>query len=104
MRQPGEREPGPARARGLAQCWRKDARSQGPFPGGRGLVLQENVSSHPRLRGCAEEQGSLSKTFDKIRPQRHKICGFSFLFVFLLFLGPLPRHMEIPRLGVQSEL
>ena len=25
-------------------------------------------------------------------------------FVFLLFLGPLPRHMEVPRLGVQSEL
>ena len=25
-------------------------------------------------------------------------------FVFLPFLGPLPRHMEVPRLGVQSEL
>ena len=23
-----------------------------------------------------------------------------FFFVFLPFLGPLPRHMEIPRLGV----
>ena len=30
---------------------------------------------------------------------------FIFIFlVFLLFLGPLPRHVEIPRLGVQSEL
>jgi len=29
---------------------------------------------------------------------------FYFFFVFLLFLGPLPRHMEVPRLGVQSEL
>ena len=28
---------------------------------------------------------------------------FIFL-VFLLFLGPLPRHMEVPRLGVKSEL
>ena len=27
------------------------------------------------------------------------VCLFIFL-VFLLFLGPLPRHMEIPRLGV----
>ena len=27
---------------------------------------------------------------------------FSF-FVFLPFLGPLPRHMEVPRLGVESE-
>ena len=29
---------------------------------------------------------------------------FFFFLVFLLFLGPLPRHMEVPRLGVQSEL
>ena len=26
------------------------------------------------------------------------------LFFFLLFLGPLPGHMEVPRLGVESEL
>ena len=26
------------------------------------------------------------------------------LLLLLLFLGPLPRHMEVPRLGVQSEL
>ena len=25
-------------------------------------------------------------------------------FVFLLFLGPLPRHMEVPRPGVELEL
>ena len=29
---------------------------------------------------------------------------FFFFFVFLLFLGLLPRHMEVPRLGVESEL
>ena len=27
-----------------------------------------------------------------------------FLLLLLLFLGPLPRHMEVPRLGVESEL
>ena len=27
-----------------------------------------------------------------------------FFFVFLPFLGPLPRHMEVPRLGVELEL
>ena len=27
-----------------------------------------------------------------------------FFFVFLPFPGPLPRHMEVPRLGVQTEL
>ena len=28
-------------------------------------------------------------------------CNF---FFFLPFLGPLPRHMEVPGLGVESEL
>ena len=34
------------------------------------------------------------------------IVEFCFVFfcLFLLFLGPLPRHMEVPRLGVESEL
>ena len=27
-----------------------------------------------------------------------------FFLFFLLFLGPLPQHMEVPRLGVESEL
>ena len=27
-----------------------------------------------------------------------------FFFFFLVFLGPHPRHMEVPRLGVESEL
>ena len=30
--------------------------------------------------------------------------AFFFFFVFLPFLRLLPRHMEVPRLGVQSEL
>ena len=29
---------------------------------------------------------------------------FVLFFVFLPFLGPLPQHMEVPRLGVESEL
>ena len=29
---------------------------------------------------------------------------FNFFFVFLPFLGPLLRHMEVPRLGVEMEL
>ena len=34
------------------------------------------------------------------------IFGFLFvcLFVFSVFLGPHPKHMEVPRLGVESEL
>ena len=33
----------------------------------------------------------------------HSVLSFFFFFVFLPFLGPLSRHMEVPRLGVQSE-
>ena len=29
---------------------------------------------------------------------------FVVVVLFLPFLGPLPRHMEVPRLGVESEL
>ena len=35
----------------------------------------------------------------------HTVEGFLFCFVlFLVFLGPLLRHMEVPRLGVELEL
>ena len=32
------------------------------------------------------------------------ILSFFLFLVFLPFLGPLPRHMEVPRLGHESEL
>ena len=33
------------------------------------------------------------------------IVAVLYLFIYLFcFLGPHPRHMEVPRLGVQSEL
>ena len=35
----------------------------------------------------------------------HIVCTNKFFFLsFLSFLGPLPWHMEVPRLGVESEL
>ena len=38
-------------------------------------------------------------------PHSHSRIHFiSFYFYFLSFLGPHPRHMEVPRLGVQLEL
>ena len=40
-------------------------------------------------------------------PPQSTFCGsdheFSF-FLFFVFLGPRPRHMEVPRLGVKPEL
>ena len=32
------------------------------------------------------------------------LFAISLLLLLLLFPGPLPRHMEVPRLGVESEL
>ena len=50
--------------------------------------------------------------YNDIQPRNEKVAfileGKSTFFVcvcvFLLFLGPLPRHMEVPRLGVKLEL
>ena len=30
--------------------------------------------------------------------------SFYFYFIYFIYLGPDPRHMEVPRLGVESEL
>ena len=35
---------------------------------------------------------------------QHYFVFFCLFFVFLPFLRPLPRHMEVPRPGVESEL
>ena len=38
---------------------------------------------------------------------RRRIRAFNFnseSFFFFVFLGPNPRHMEVPKLGVESEL
>ena len=34
----------------------------------------------------------------------HKGISFFFFFFFLAILGPHPWHMDVPRLGVKSEL
>ena len=36
--------------------------------------------------------------------ENKKFCFFFFFFFFLIFLGPHLRHMEVPRVGVESEL
>ena len=37
--------------------------------------------------------------------ENRELCfGFVFVFVFVLLLGPHLQHMEVPRLGVESEL
>ena len=38
------------------------------------------------------------------RQRSGMLLNIFFFFVFLRFLGPLPHHMEVPRLGIESEL
>ena len=44
--------------------------------------------------------------FPREHSSAHTICGvfFVFFFMFLFFSGPHSQHMEVPRLGVASEL
>jgi len=47
------------------------------------------------------------KIIIKVKETRHKVYilyDFFFSFSFLSFAGTLPRHMEVPGLGVQLEL
>ena len=55
--------------------------------------------THTEVYGMIGQQGPAVE-------HRELYLRFLFLFfwVFLLFLGPLPRHMEVPRLQVESEL
>ena len=39
-----------------------------------------------------------------IYPLIHICFHFFFFFFFFVFLGPYPQHMEVSRLGIESEL
>ena len=57
----------------------------------------------PYTAGVALKQTKKMGNLDKVKSIL--ICfSFVLFFVFLPFLGPLLRHMEVPRLGVESEL
>ena len=40
----------------------------------------------------------------RLREGKDFLLGWFFFSFFLVFLGPHPQHMEVPRLGVESEL
>ena len=79
------------------------------------LLLVDTFPKHISYFPMAKNVNHLFCTLDYISSifLKHllRMLFFFFFFVFLsllllllLFLGPLPRHMEVPRLGVQSEL
>ena len=57
---------------------------------------------------CQKLSGDLNTDEDRIMvTENNTWVTFFFFFFFCLFaffLGPLPPHMEVPRLGVKSEL
>ena len=63
----------------------------------------------PHLPPCNGDSTRIPK-LKPLSPDSHCTSSFEFLFlfvcffVFLHFLEPLPRHVEVHRLGVQSEL
>ena len=80
---------------------------------GAGHAVPQQCTGWPRHGEGLGPNGSRAeaeKTWSGIRLGRqlnssvnHCFLGFVFVFVFfvfLLFLGPCPRHMEFPRLGV----
>ena len=53
------------------------------------------------LNGCKKSCHVINYFSDV--PSQHLFSG-SLFFFFFVFLGPYPRPMEVPRLGVQLEL
>jgi len=66
-----------------------------------GTAKEKKVTNKARLHLELATLGSLPKALNGIRGIQFLFLSFSSFFVFL---GLHPWHMEIPRLGVKSEL
>ena len=60
-----------------------------------------SLSSHCLPHSCPQLQAHQT-SFSLLQSSRHAAASFICLFIF--FLGPHLWHMEVPRLGVKSEL
>ena len=80
-------------------CSHIEVKTRGP---GRTLPGQRVIEFHRFLASVANPQILL--LFYLSLYDFFFLSFFLFSFVFLLFLGPPPRHMEVPRVGVESEL
>ena len=58
---------------------------------------------HETIILCSQRM-SYQKPKPSKHPRNHMGISVLFCFVLFVFLGPHPRHMEVPRLGVESEL
>ena len=62
------------------------------------------TDSHDMEKIILHSHTHLSGTVSYHCPLYNPVWSFFFFFFFFVFLGPHPCHMEVPRLGVQSEL
>ena len=83
---------------------------EGRGGGGQGRAGGQGRGQEARLLLLREERKVLPAEAATEEDSPHspapsgKAAILFFFFVFLPFLGPLPRHVEVPRLGVESEL
>ena len=77
-----------------SQAWLSASRAE--------LYVEEGKSENQQHEGWEMGQGRGWLSLGQSQIMSY-IKGFV-LFCFLAFLGPYPWHMEVPRLGVQSEL
>ena len=92
----------------LATLWYMEFLSQGSdrtaFTTYAAAVAVLNPVTHCAWPGIEPASWCCRDPDDPIMPQRELLIFFFFFLSFLLFLGPLPHHMEVPRIGVESEL
>ena len=66
------------------------------------IWISYSVNRQPHEKeksGISKKVRGILPNFEVDAPDQH-----TYFFAFLPFPGPLPRHMEVPRLGVESEL
>ena len=75
------------------------------------MALKRQKKKNPGNRGNVNDVDVNTSRLTAVTGRPHftalhftTLILFYFIFVFLPFLGPLPWHMEVPRLGVESEL
>ena len=66
-----------------------------------GLDCKYNIEKKKKRHPCLNFRRNV---YFFIKYEEFCFVFVCFVFGFLPFLGPLPRHMQVPRLGVESEL
>ena len=86
----------------MRRSGRAEGRGQGSAPAG---PVQLCLKGAWEQGGGQREEGGTHGAWPVIRLKDEQGCLQACLgFLLVCFLGPHPQHMEVPRLGVESEL